>query len=186
MDNKNIKGYDEIITDDDSTTYRKKIARVNEHLKEEKGNLLVGELGSVFRYAKDNDVKTDFSLNVTNSYSVAFLHSLGVNCVTLSIEMNDYQIKRLITEYVKRYQKHPSLALIGKGYPEVMIMKYDPFNGKYDKQKIYYLQDKYHNKFRVIRKDNLTYIYHYEEINKDDYQRYYDMGINEIRENSIF
>ena len=184
--NKNIKGYDEIITDDDSITYRKKIARVNEHLKEEKGKLLVGELGSVFRYAKDNDVKTDFSLNVTNSYSVAFLHSLGVNCVTLSIEMNDYQIKRLITEYVKRYQKHPSLALIGKGYPEAMIMKYDPFNGKYDKQKIYYLQDKYHNKFRVIRKDNLTYIYHYEEINKDDYQRYYDMGINEIRENSIF
>ena len=29
------------------------------------------------------------SLNVTNSYTVAFLHSLGIKRVTLSYELND-------------------------------------------------------------------------------------------------
>ena len=36
---------------------------------------------------------TDFSLNVVNSYTVAFLHSLGVRKITLSYELSDKQIK---------------------------------------------------------------------------------------------
>ena len=60
-----------------------KLPRINEHLKDYSCKLLVSDLGSVYKY-KNNNIDTDFSLNVTNSYSVAFLHSYGVNKITLS------------------------------------------------------------------------------------------------------
>ena len=56
-----------------------KLPRVIEKYKEYDRELLVGELGSIYKY---KCVDTDFSLNVLNSYSVAFLHSIGVNKIT--------------------------------------------------------------------------------------------------------
>lgn len=178
--------YNEVIVEiykQSNLNLRKKIPRVQEHLKKETGKLLVGELGSVYKYVKDCDVATDFSLNVTNSYTVAFLHSLGIKRITLSLEMDYYQIKRLINDYHNRYHQHPNLEVITKGYPEAMILKYDLFNGKYDKNKNYYLVDKYHNKFLIKRNDNLTYIYHYEPLNINDYDKLFNIGVNNIREN---
>ena len=185
------KKYDEIIVDFNSKlvnnhNVKYKIPRVQEKLENLNGNFLVGELGSIFKYCNGkNNISSDFSLNVTNSYSVALLHSLGINKVTLSIEMNDYQISKLITEYHKRYNKHPNLEIIISDIPEAMILKYDIFNGKYNSMNKYYLKDKYNNKFNIIRKNNLTYIYNYKKIVKTDVNKYYDMGINWLRENSI-
>ena len=165
---------------------RIELPRVQEYLKDINGSLLVGELGSIYKYCNEkNNISTDFSLNVTNSYSVALLHSLGVDKVTLSIEMNDFQISKLIKEYHKRYNKHPNLEVIVSDIPEAMIIKYDIFNGKYNSNNKYYLKDKYNNKFSIIRKNNLTYIYNYKRIVKNNYNDYYDMGVNWIRENSI-
>lgn len=182
--------YDEIIVDFDcklkSKDIRKKIPRVQEKLKDINENLLIGELGSVYKYCnKGNNICTDFSLNITNSYSVALLHSLGVNRVTLSIEMNDNQILKLVNEYHKRYNKHPNLEIIISDIPEAMITKYDIFKGRYNIDKKYYLKDKFNNKFRVIRKNDLTYIYNYKKIIKPDCNKYYDIGINWLRDNSI-
>ena len=184
------KKYDEVIVDFNSklvnNNIKLKIPRVQEKLENITGNFLVGELGSIYKYCnKNNNISSDFSLNVTNSYSVALLHSLGVNKVTLSIEMNDHQIQKLITEYHKRYSKHPNLEIIISDIPEAMIIKYDIFNGKYNSMNKYYLKDKYNNKFNIIRKNNLTYIYNYKKIVKTDVNKYYDMGINWLRENSI-
>ena len=65
-----------------------------EHYLEEKENLLlVSDLGSVYKY---KNVITNFNFNVTNSYTVAFLHSLGVKKVTLSYELNKEQIENII------------------------------------------------------------------------------------------
>ena len=188
---KYIYKYDEVVVDYDnniSTTMNRriKLPRVQEYLKDINGSLLVGELGSIYKYCNEkNNISTDFSLNVTNSYSVALLHSLGVDKVTLSIEMNDFQISKLIKEYHKRYNKHPNLEVIVSDIPEAMIIKYDIFNGKYNSNNKYYLKDKYNNKFSIIRKNNLTYIYNYKRIVKNNYNDYYDMGVNWIRENSI-
>lgn len=179
--------YDEIETehenDKQNNKFIKKLPRVQEYIAEVSGNLLLGDLGSIYKYIKENrNIVSDFSLNITNSYSVAFLHSIGVNRVTLSVEMNDYQIKRLIENYIKRYDKHPNLELIVKGPIESMILKYDLFDKKYDKTKKYYLKDKYGNKFRCLRKNNLTYIYHYEDRNINNYNVYYQYGVNYLRE----
>ncbi len=188
---KDLMNYDEIILTSfkdriSNGKIRYKLPRVLEHLNDTYENILVGELGSVFKYCDGkHNVATDFSLNVTNSYSVAFLHSLGVYKITLSIELNDYQIKKIVDNYHERYSKHPNLEVIIKDVPEVMVLKYDLFHGHYDCHKKYYLKDKFKNKFPVVRRDNLTYIYYFSSLDKKNSNKYYDLGINSLRENSI-
>ena len=154
-----------------------KIPRVIEKHKEYAETLLVGELGSVNKY---KNVITDFSLNVVNSYSVAFLHSLGVNKVTLSYELNDYQIEKIIQSYHDRYNSHPNLELIVGGKIEAMIMKYKLLNN-YSSDSQVQLKDKYNNKFLIEEKQGLTYIYHFEDRKLEDYDKYYELGINWLR-----
>lgn len=178
------KDYDEIYVD--KKIYEKisdtkkvlKIPRVQEHLQPCSERVLVGELGSVSFY---NDMVTDFSLNVVNSYSVAFLHSLGARRVTLSYELNDYQIEKLITAYRMRYQENPCLEMIVSGKIEAMISKYRLLS-KYHMITNAYLVDKFANRFPVEEKDNLLYIYHYQNQQVEDPDHYYDLGVSSLRD----
>lgn len=142
--------------------------------------LLVGELGSVYQY---DNVETDFSLNVTNSYTVAFLHSLGVNKITLSYELTKEQIQDIVISYKNRYHKHPNLEVIIYARPEVMISRYNLLQ-QYNLEKAN-LKDKVGNKYPVVVKDNLMYIYLYKPLIKDDYLDYFEMGINHLRVNIL-
>ena len=160
-------------------TYKKcilKLPRVLEHLQDFNQKLLVGELGSVYKY---KNVDTDFSLNVTNSYSVAFLHSIGINKVTLSHELNYNQVKKLVDSYKERYNKHPNLEVIISGYEEAMICRYNMLK-KYNKNNGY-LIDRFNNKYKIIIKDSLMYIYNFKK--RDLKENYFDIGINYIRNN---
>lgn len=165
-----VSRYDEVynIKDTKDTTLR--LGRIIINHENYDKRLLVSELGSVYKY---NNIVTDAGLNVVNSYSVAFLHSLGVDRVTLSYELNTKQIKDIVDNYHKRYHKHPNLEVIVSGYPEVMVCKY-----KIDGD---YLKDRFNNLFKIKIRDDYMYIYHYKEINiKDDL---YKIGINYIRDN---
>jgi len=153
-----------------------KLPRIIEKHKDYDRTLLVGELGSIYKY---KDVISDFSLNVVNSYSVAFLHSMGVKRVTLSIELNDEQIKLLIDNYKKRYNKNPNLELIVYGKIESMVIKtnilkdYNIIEG--------YLKDNYNYLYDIKYHNNLTTIYHYEKRCYKELDKYYDMGVNYLR-----
>ena len=136
---------------------------------------LITEVGALNKLKK---VDSDFSLNVVNSYTVAFLHSLGVRKITLSYEMDYEKVKKLINDYKSRYKKHPNLEVIIKYYPEVMITKFD--------------LNKYYNKENLILKGNSTY----KTISNDNYMsiyldklfidnnNYFDIGINNVRINN--
>ena len=154
-----------------------RLNRVLEHHQKYNQKLLVGELGSLIY----DDVLTDFSFNVTNSYSVALLHSLNVKQVCLSYELTDTQIKNLIDSYYDRYNKHPNLELVIYGNLEAMISKYN-INEKYNIDKSILL-DRFNNKYKIIIKDNLMHIYDYKKRNYKDINKYFDMGINNLRYN---
>lgn len=155
-----------------------KLPRVMEHLEDHVENLLVGDLGSVYKY---KNVVTDFSLNVTNSYTVAFLHRLGVKRVTLSIELNDYQIRDIVTAYQERYQKDPNLEVIVSAFPEAMILKYNLLKGNGIKKQEAYLKDYANHLYKVVCKDDFTTIYHFEKRELEDPEHYFDLGISKIR-----
>ena len=153
-----------------------KLPRINEYLKDYNTNLLVSDLGGVYKY---DSVDTDFSLNVTNSYSVAFLHSLGVKKVTLSHELNYKQISNLIKTYEAKFNKHPNVEVIVDANIEAMVCKYNLLK-KY-KGDEGYLIDRFNNKYKLKSKNNLMYIYDYKRTKLEE--NYFDIGVNNIRIN---
>ena len=131
--------------------------------------LLVSEIGSL-----KEGVFTDFSFNVTNSYTVALLHSIGVQRITLSYELNYNQIKDIVLNYHKRYHKSPNLEVIVYGREEAMISKFNLLNGKNLS-----LKDKYGNIFPIKENKDFMTIFNYKIENRKE--NYYDIGINYIR-----
>jgi len=180
----NVKDNYDIIYIDNKEEFNKindkkcilKLDRINEYLKNYGNKLLVSDLGSVYKY---KDIDTDFSLNVTNSYSVALLHSIGAKTITLSYELNYKQIKFLIESYKERYNKHPNLEVIVESNEEVMVCKYNMLK-KYNKEKGY-LIDRFNNKYKIKIKNNLMYIYNYKR--RKLIENYFEIGINNIRIN---
>lgn len=140
-------------------------------------DVLVGDIGY---FNKHKVCITDTSFNVVNSYTVAFLHSLGAKRVTLSYELTKKQIEILINAYEERYKAHPNLELVVEGYEEVMISKFS-LNKYFNNDKLY-LKDKFNNLYKIKEKDNLMIIYNYKK-RKDFNLSYYDIGINSLRIN---
>ena len=136
---------------------------------------LTGELGA---FNKLKNIYCDYSFNVTNSYTVAMLHSLGAKGITLSLELNYNMIKDLVNNYHLRYHKHPNLEVIVYGRREVMTLKTNL--NKIYQDKIF-LEDRFRNIYPIRELYNLTYIYDYKILN--DKTNYYDIGINYLRYN---
>lgn len=152
-----------------------KLSRIQNENRKYDTPVLVGEIGSIIK-----DCYTDFSFNVVNSYTVAFLHSIGVNRVTLSQELNDEEIKELIDAYIKRYQKNPNLELIVYGREEMMISKYNILKNL-NNHNNYFLMDKYKNRMPILVNNDIMTIFNYNIRDKKDKFKYFNMGINYVR-----
>lgn len=152
-----------------------KLSNVQERLKDISTKVLVGELGSVYKY---KDFLTDTTLNVVNSYAVAFLHRLGAQVVTLSHELSDTQIELLIQNYRKRYNKNPNLSLMIYGREIVMTSKVN-LNAIYHTKESYLL-DRFKNRYPIRVIDKITYIYNY-QIRSKEAAKYFSLGIHFVR-----
>lgn len=133
------------------------LPRVMTQFEKKDGTLMAGELGSIFYY---HPSYSDFSFNVTNSYTVAFLHAHGINRVTLSLELKDFQIKQLVLAYQKRYHKHPNLEVLHTNFPEVMISKFDLPRYFHTKKELSMKDEKEHQ-FTIRKIGNYTKIYYH-------------------------
>lgn len=166
--NKKLLNYDNVVY---------KIPRVNYNYPSYNKLVLISEVGSIIKY---NNFETDFTFNVVNSYTLAFLHSLGSKKVTLSYELSINQIKLIIENYMKRYKKYPNCEVIIDSYPEVMISKFD-LNKMYNVKESY-LKDIYKNKYFVKTNSEYMTIYNYKKViyDKDELLK---IGVNNLRKN---
>lgn len=137
--------------------------------------LLIGEIGGL----NFTNIHADYSLNVVNSYTVAFLHSLGVKKITLSYEMTRSQIKILIEKYQERYGNMPNIEVIVYGYIKIMTLKYNLLS---DYKGALYLRDRFNNNYRIRENDGLTEVY-YSKILDNRNIDYFSIGVNQIRYN---
>ena len=137
--------------------------------------ILVGEIGGL----NLTNIHTDYSLNVVNSYTVAFLHSLGVKKITLSYEMTRSQIENLIDKYQERYGNKPNVEVIVYGYVKIMTLKYNLFE---DYKDAICLKDRFNNNYRVRDYKGLTEVY-YSKVLDNRNADYFSIGVNHIRYN---
>jgi putative protease len=168
-----------------------KLSRVLKKFKEYKNEkLLIEETGSLFKYAKSNEVVTDYYLNVVNSYAFKFLEERQVKRITLSIENKEEDIKNI----VKNINYKEKIELFIYGRPEVMITKYCPLNMLVNKNKVcniclnndkYYLKDQNNRAYPIrssIEEEHLTHIFYYQNIDlTEDVLEYQALGISNFR-----
>ena len=172
------ESYDIIYSTLDIPNTIKKYSKVMNNYPDNLKQALVGEIGVFNKYHQNID--TDYSLNVVNSYTVAFLHNLGAKKITLSYELNETQIIELISNYHQRYHKHPNLEVIVYGYPEIMISKFSL--NKYYNNNDLKLEDRYHNLYKIETTNDLMTIYHCKLLDNRNID-YYKLGINSVRIN---
>ncbi len=122
---------------------------MNNFEKYKNERLLINELGSLFKYYKNNKIITDYTLNITNSESVKLLQEYNVKLVTLSPEIPNYNILN--------YTKNTEIITYGK--LELMIIK-----NFHLKNKNLILKDRFGNKFPIIN-DKYCTILHAKNIN---------------------
>ena len=137
--------------------------------------ILVGEIGGL----NLTNIHTDYSLNVVNSYTVAFLHSLGVKKITLAYEMARSQIENLIDKYQERYGNKPNVEVIVYGYVKIMTLKYNLFE---DYKDAICLKDRFNNNYRVRDYKGLTGVYYSKVLDNRNID-YFSIGVNHIRYN---
>ena len=145
-----------------------KLNRLNDGKKNyDNKNLLITELGAL-KYTKNNNVISDYFLNVTNTSTLEYLLESGVNKVTISPEK--------MLENIEAYKKYKdSVEVYIYGRVELMVMKYCPLNMliKNDDKKCslclskdkYSLKDAKGNFYPIKSYPHLTHILHYKPIN---------------------
>lgn len=63
-------------------------------------------------------------LNVTNSFSAAFLFAHGIQAVTISSEIQDEQVQELLSAFSKRYHSPGNFIYYAYGREELMVSDY--------------------------------------------------------------
>ena len=168
--------YDLIYTENEKTKDEDSIIVLPRIINEHpfiKNTVMIGDFGGLLKY---DNFQTNVSFNVVNSYSVAFLHSLGAKLVTLSYELSLSQIKNMIEIYKKRYNKNPNTSLIINSYPESFVSKFN-LNKKYN-VKSGYLKDSYGNFLKVKTKGDIMVVYHFKKVNLYDIKEVFETGVN--------
>ncbi len=176
----NVGKYQNIYSYQEDTKYLKALPNVidkySDNLKKSSIKpILVSEIGGL----NLTNIHTDYSLNVVNSYTVAFLHSIGVKKITLSYEMTLSQIKTLIEKYQERYETIPNIEVIVYGYIKIMTLKYNLFN---DYKEAIYLKDRFNNSYRIRECSGLTEVYYSKILDNRNFD-YFSVGVNHIRYN---
>ncbi len=138
--------------------------------------LLIGETGSL-KYTTNNEVITDYYLNVVNSEYIKLLKDLNVTRITLSPELNIANIKQILNNI-----KDIPVEIIGYGSLEYMIMKYKLLtNMNLLPNKAYYLENKSKDKITVIE-DNYTHLIGNKKVNLiNNIKELENLGINVFR-----
>lgn len=128
--------------------------RVEEKLKRiHNENLLCSELGSINKNHQDNNIRSDYYLNIANDYSIEALRNLDVNSITLSVENN--------LNHLLEFQNKSMAEVIVYGTSECMIIKNNIFNIKKERT---FLEDNKNNRY-LVNYDNFTHIFNNEPIN---------------------
>lgn len=78
----------------------------------------------------NNNLIGDYGLNVTNIYTAYYLYKMGLNMVTLSVELTQEEIISFINNFRRIFGSTPNIEVVGYGRYENMIIKDNILNLK--------------------------------------------------------
>ena len=160
---------------------------ISNHNNYENKRLLVGETGSIYKYQNNNELATDYYLNVTNSYNIDYFRKQNIKNITLSVESDIDNIKNVVSKV-----GNSNLEVIVYGKLEAMIMKYCPLKMIINKDqnpcnicrngKKYELKDRNGEIYPLLQENELTHIFYYRNLNLiDKISDLINLGINMYR-----
>ncbi len=79
---------------------------------------------------KDKVITSGYRMNITNIYSIKLLELLGVNYITLSVELDYNKINDIIDAYKYMFNDVPNIAMYTYGNIDAMTLKYCPINSE--------------------------------------------------------
>ena len=154
-------------------------------------SVVINNYGDLLKH-EGSRIVTDLYMNVANKLSVYSLCKYNVESITLSPELNRYQIKQLINDFSEDYGFIPPLEMVVYGHYQTMIMKHCfiakeyGFSGKHCgacKNKKLALLDRMHYTFPITTDSdcNVT-IYNSKAIHLIEYiDDIFESGISSIR-----
>jgi len=159
----------------------------------EKNDLVVSDIGHLFRRKELRKTVTDEFFNVTNIFTANLLYKNGAKSVTLSPEMTKKHLETYTKNFFETFNYRPDLEKIVYGHEELMISKYCPIAKTYDTsigcdlchQNQYYLKDRMGATYPLIN-DGICNIkvMHSKPLNLVDYLSFFiQNGINGLRLN---
>ena len=143
----------------------------------ENENLLLTNLGDIYKYTKNNNCKVDYFLNIVNNYSIDFLTKNHLNMITLSPEILFNELEKLASD---------NTEVIVYGRLELMVMNHCLIksNDKCPncKNNNYYLKNIKSQLYPIISRNCQSHILNYEKINIVDKVKYLkEKGIKNFR-----
>ena len=147
--------------------------------------LLINNIGDI-NIAKDinaNFVVSDYQMNVFNTFSAKILNDLGIDVITLSVELNKSEIKEIVDNSNYNFELVVEDNLIN------MVTVYCPFSGiikctgkncEFCKFNDCFIEGDF-SKYRVVRKDDYSLIYSCDRIKIDEND--IDFNLYSIRKN---
>ena len=145
--------------------------------------MLATELGAICKYSKNNNVDSDYFLNVVNSYTIDKLKELGVKNVTLSVELS--------FEKIKDFASFADVTLFVYGRVELMVSKYCPINMIINDNNLkcslcdhnkYAFKDSNDNIYPIVNEKHLTHILDSKNVDLlDSISSYIEWGLTSFR-----
>lgn len=91
-------------------------------------NIKEKNLISDYVVCKKESTIHNYTLNVTNIYTAYYLYNIGVNTITLSVELTEQEILDFIKNYKNTFNVYPNIEVLAHGKVENMIIKGNVLN----------------------------------------------------------
>ncbi len=115
-----------------------------------------------FDFSKYEELSGDYGLNVYNIYTAYYLHKLGIQAVTLSVELSLLEIEQFIRLYETTFKEKSTFQMLCYGTVENMIIKGNILNINKDDYD-YCLTDIKSRVFPVFYDGVLTHVMNFEQ-----------------------
>ena len=117
-------------------------------------------ISDYYEYQKDKNYIADYTMNVSNIYTIYYLSKYNLSYITPSVELTESELKNMIRKYNDKFKELPNVEIFAYGKVENMLIKGNIL--QLDNYSDVKLIDFKNRKFPVFYDGESTHILNYE------------------------